>query len=487
MTPPSPAAAVCERPWAAVWSMLVGFFMLMLDSTIVSVANPSIQAGLGASLTETIWVTSAYLLGLAVPLLVAGRLGDRFGQKQVFMVGMAVFALASLAGGLAPNVTALIAARAVQGVGGSLMSPQTQAVIVRIFPPERRGAAMGLWGSVSGIAMLVGPILGGVLVRQAGWQAIFWINVPVGVVGLILAARHIPKLSTSRPKFDWLGMVLSGLGVLLVVFGLQEAVGRDWGRVWGPVTIGRLIAAGVVLLVVFVIYQARTSAPLIPLRLFRDRDFALSNGTIFLIGVGIAGLTLPILYFIQVARGLSPIMSALFLMPTAVVGGLLAPLVGGKFVARFGARRVACFGLAVMAASVAWDVVYFTSTSNVWLAMLPGVTIGVGNACMWSPVSLSATRHLAPQDAGAGAGVYNTVRQVGSALGAAAMNTLMNARLAARGVDPGLAGKPTGALTPAQSAAFSHAMGDSMWLTATVFATAAVIAAFLTGKAGRAR
>jgi len=465
--------------------MLVGFFMLMVDSSIVSVANPSIQVGLGASLTATIWVTSAYLLGIAVPLLVSGRLGDRFGQKTMFMIGMTVFTLSSLACGLAPDIGTLIAARAVQGVGGSFMSPQTQAMIVRIFPPHKRGAAMGLWGSTSGIALLVGPMLGGLLVQYSGWQAIFLINIPVGIVGLILAWRFLPVLATTRPRFDWLGVALSGLAILLVVFGLQEGVSRDWGQVWGPITIIEVIAAGVILGVVFVVYQARASHPLIPLRLFRDRDFALGTGTIFLIGVSITGMSLPLLYYVQVARGLEPIMSALFMMPSAVMGGVLAPFVGGKVVGRIGANRVAFFGLTCMAVSMAWYTMFLTATSVIWLALLPGVVAGVGNACMWSPVSLSATHHMPPADAGAGAGLYNTMRQIGSALGAALMNTLMNARLTAHGIDPAVASHHAGALSPATAASFSEAMSQSMWLPAGGFAVGAVLAIFLTGQAGR--
>jgi len=464
--------------------MLVGFFMLMLDMSIVSVANPSLQAGLDASLTQTIWVTSAYLLGVAVPLLVSGRLGDRFGQKTIFMIGMGVFTISSLACGLAPSITTLIAARAVQGVGGSLMSPQTQAMIVRIFPPDKRGAAMGLWGSVSGIAMLVGPVLGGLLVHYSGWQAIFLINVPVGIVGLFLAWRYLPRLTTTKPRFDWLGVGLSGMAILLIVYGLQEGVSRDWGRVWGPITIPDLIGAGVVLAVIFVIVQSRASGPLIPLRLFRDRDFSLANSIIFLIGVGITGMSLPLLYFVQVARGMDPLMSALFMVPSAVIGGILAPFVGGRIVGRVGANRVAFAGLVLMAVSLAWYTVYLTPDSVIWLALLPGCTAGVGNACMWSPVSLSATHNLPPADAGAGAGVYNTVRQVGSALGAALMNTLMNARLWAHGIDPSIAAERT-PLTFAQSSGFSAAMSESMWLPVAVFAAGSVLAVFLTGKAGR--
>ncbi len=478
--------SLCPKPWAAVWSMLMGFFMLMLDQTIVTVANPSIQAGLGASLTETIWVTSAYLLGLATPLLVAGRLGDRFGQKTIFMIGMAVFALASLACGLAPSVGLLITARAVQGVGGALMTPQTQAIIVRIFPPHRRGAAMGLWGSVAGIATLVGPVIGGLLVQTIGWQAIFLINVPVGVIGLILATKFIPALPTSRPKFDWTGVVISALGIFLLVYGLQEGVDRQWGRAWGPITITEIIAAGLVLLVVFVVYQTHARSPLVPLKLFRDRDFSFANAAIFLVGVGMSGLMLPVLYFIQVGRGFAPMASALFQMPSAVVGAILAPLVGARFIAKIGANKVACFGAVAMAVPLAWYTLYFTPDSNIWLALLPGFVLGLGNACLWSPLSLSATHHLPRTDAGAGAGIYNTVRQIGTVLGSALMNTLMNARLIAHHVSPNIASQAgTNGLAGPVAFDYARAMAECLFMPCAVFIVVAVLAAFLTGQAGR--
>jgi len=462
--------------------------MLMVDSSIVSVANPTIQRDLGASLTETIWVTSAYLLGVAVPLLVAGRFGDRFGQRNVFIVGMAVFTVASLACGLASSIGVLIAARAIQGVGGSLITPQSQAVLVRIFRPERRGAAMGLWGSVSGIAMLVGPILGGFLVQVAGWQAIFLINVPVGVAGIALAWRFIPKLTTSRPRFDWVGVGLSGVAVFLIVFALQQGAENGWGPVWGPVTIAQLLIAGVVVLGAFIASQLRVRDPLVPLGLFRDRDFALSNATVFCIGVTITGMSLPMLYFVQVARGFDPMLSAVFMIPSAVVGAVLAPFVGSRIVARFGAQRVASFGLLVFAGGLAWYTVYYTPTSNVWLMLIPSAVTGVGSGCMWTPLSMSVTHRLPSELAGAGSAVYNTVRQVGSVLGAALMGGLLNALLVGHGVDPAVTGRHTvGVPLPGElGTAFSTAMGQALLLPCGVAVVGAVLAAFLTGQAGHA-
>lgn len=492
--PPSPTTTADAdlpagfRPWRAVVALLIGFFMLMLDTTIVSVANPSIQSSLNASLTATIWVTSAYLLGLATPMLIAGRLGDRFGQKTIFMIGMAIFAAASLACGLTGNIASLIAARAVQGIGGALMTPQTQAIIVKIFPPERRGAAMGLWGSVAGIATLVGPMIGGLLVQTIGWQAIFLINLPVGVVGLILAARFLPRLPHQHADFDWLGVLLSGLGIFALIFGLQEGVGYDWGSIWGPISVPVVIGLGLVALVAFVLQQSRARHPLVPLRLFRDRDFALANSAIFLVGLAISGMMLPLLYFIQVDRGMSPMLSALFQMPSAIIGAILAPLVGARVVARLGANKVALFGGLLMAGSLLWYMLYFTADGNIWWALLPGVTLGVGNACIWSPLSLSATQNLPLADAGAGAGTYNTMRQIGSTVGAAAMSTVMNLRLLGRGLDPDQAGAAQpGGLTGAGAEGYASAMADCLWLPALVFMVVAGLSACLTGQGGRRR
>src|SRR4051812_5479054 len=180
------------KPWPALWSLIIGFFMILIDTTIVSVANPAILEGLNTDIDSVIWVTSAYLLAFAVPLLITGRLGDRFGPKNLYLIGLVVFTLASLWCGLSGDVGMLIAARAVQGLGAAMMTPQTMAVITRIFPPDRRGAAMGLWGATAGMAVLVGPILGGVLVDSLGWEWIFFVNVPIGIVAFILVTRFVP-------------------------------------------------------------------------------------------------------------------------------------------------------------------------------------------------------------------------------------------------------------------------------------------------------
>ena len=215
------------KPWPALWAMVIGFFMILVDNTIVSVATPAIARELRADVSTVIWVTSAYLLAYAVPLLVTGRLGDRFGPKNVYLIGLTIFTLASLWCGLTNDIEMLIVARVVQGVGASLMTPQTMAVITRTFAPANRGSAMALWGATAGVATLVGPILGGVLVDTFGWEWIFFINVPVGIIGFVLAWRLVPTLATHTHDFDWVGVALSAVGMFLLVFGIQEGEKYD--------------------------------------------------------------------------------------------------------------------------------------------------------------------------------------------------------------------------------------------------------------------
>ena len=309
--------------------MVIGFFMILIDTTIVSVANPRIMAGLETDINAVIWVTSAYLLAYAVPLLITGRLGDRFGPKRLYLAGLVVFTLASLWCGLSGDVQMLIAARVLQGLGAALMTPQTMAVITRIFPPDRRGAAMGLWGATAGMATLVGPILGGLLVDGLGWEWIFFINVPIGIVGFILAWRFVPSLTTHPHRFDVPGVVLSAVGLFLLVFGIQEGETYNWGTISGPVTVWGLIISGIVVLALFVGWQAvNKGEPLLPLGLFRDRNFSLANIGITTVGFTVTAFGLPLIFYYQMVRGMTPTQSALMMVPMALISGGLAPVVG---------------------------------------------------------------------------------------------------------------------------------------------------------------
>ncbi len=456
------------RPWPALWALVVGFFMILIDTTIVSVANPKIMEGLKTDINSVIWVTSAYLLTYAVPLLITGRLGDRFGPKNLYLTGLVVFTLASAWCGFSGDIGQLITARAFQGLGASMMTPQTMAVITRIFPPDKRGQAMGLWGATAGVAMLVGPVLGGFIVDSLGWEWIFFINVPIGVVAFILAWRLVPSLETHPHRFDILGVILSAAGMFLLVFGLQEGQKYDWGTITGWISVWGLIIAGIVVLTLFVVWQGlnKKGEPLLPLPLFRDRNFALANAAISAVGFTTTGMSLPLVFYFQLVLGYSPTQSALMLIPMAVITAALAQPVG-RLVDRVNPSYVAVTGSVLLAASLAWYSTMMVPEMSFWWLLLPSAVMGAANACLWSPISTTATRNLPQKQAGAGAGVYNTTRQVGSVLGSAAIAALIQARLIAELPGADSADQNfSGVLPDALHEGFSAAMAQSLLLPA---------------------
>ncbi len=464
-----------RSPWPALWALAVGFFMILVDMTIVSVATPAIMRGLGADVTQVVWVTSAYLLAYAVPLLITGRLGDRFGPGPVYLAGLGLFTLASLWCGLTGSISGLIAARVAQGLGAALMTPQTMAVITRTFPADSRGRAMSLWGSVAGVATLVGPILGGVLVDALGWQWIFFVNVPVGVVAFVLALRLVPKLPTHVRRFDLVGVALSAVGMFLLVFGIQEGQTFDWdGVVWGLIVAGLLVLAG------FVAWQARNPGePLMSLHLFRDRNFSLAALAIATVGFGVTSMGFPVMLYAQGVLGLTPFGAAMLLVPMAVISGALAPYTG-RLADRVHPRVLATAGLACFVVGLLWLAAAIGPATPIPLLLLPMAVIGVANGLMWAPIGTTATRNLPMDQAGAGAGVYNTTRQVGAVLGSAAIAVLMQARLAAELPAGGAAPAAESAVTslpPALHAGFSAAMAQSLVLPAVVLVVGMVATA----------
>jgi EmrB/QacA subfamily drug resistance transporter len=458
------------NPWATLLALCLGFFMILVDTTIVSVATPSIISDLHAEVNSVVWVTSAYLLAYAVPVLITGRLGDRYGPKRLYLVGLTVFTLSSLWCGLTGSIEWLIIARVFQGLGASMMTPQTMATITRIFPAARRGAAMALWGATAGIATLVGPILGGVLVDQLGWEWIFFINVPVGLVGFVLAVRLVPALETHSHRFDWLGVALSGVGMFLLVFGIQEGHQYGWSTITGPITVWRLIIAGLVVLGIFLVWQRRNRRePLVPLDLFGDRNFSLANVAISAMGFAVTALAFPLMLYAQLVRGLSPTSSALLFVPMAIMTLVLARPVGG-LTDRVHPRILTSFGFAAVIGSFVWLSTVMTPGSATWQILLPMVLLGVGNAFVWAPNSATATRNLPLRQAGAGAGIYNATRQVGAVLGSAAIAVLMDSRLAAHGLVFSPSGGFTGSLPAAVRTPFAESMAQAMLLPAAVLA-----------------
>ena len=461
-----PAPHADEKdPWPALFALCLGFFMILVDSTIVSVATPAIIDDFDAEVNSVVWVTSAYLLAYAVPVLITGRLGDRFGPKKLYLAGLTVFTLASLWCGLTSSIEGLILARVVQGLGASMITPQTMAIITRIFPAVRRGKAMALWGATAGVATLVGPILGGLLVDGFGWEWIFFINVPVGIVGFVLAWRLVPTLPTNSHRFDWLGVALSGAGMFLLVFGIQEGDQYDWGTITGQITVWRMIVLGLVVFTAFVLWQHyNRKEPLVPLGLFRDRNFSLANIAISSMGFAITGLAIPLMLYAQLVRGLSPTEAALLLVPMALMSILLARYVGG-LTDSIHPRLITGVGFTAIIGSLVWLSAVMTPDSATWELLLPMTLLGIGNAGVWAPNSATATRNLPLHQAGAGAGVYNATRQVGAVLGSAGIAVLIDSRLAAQGLPTSFT--PEGGLTQLPAAVqgpFAEAMAQAMLL-----------------------
>ncbi|MDR3658772.1 MAG: MFS transporter [Mycobacterium sp.] len=458
--------------------MMIGFFMIMVDSTIVAIANPTIMADLRIGYDTVVWVTSAYLLGYAVVLLVAGRLGDLYGPKNLYLIGLVVFTVASVWCGLSGSAAMLITARVVQGVGAGVLTPQTLSTITRIFPAQRRGVAVSLWGATAGVASLVGPLAGGVLVDGLGWEWIFFVNVPVGIVGLGLAVWLVPMLPTQSHRFDLAGVALSAVGTFLIVFGLQQGQAAHW-QPW----IWAMVVAGVGFMSAFVYWQSVNSdEPLIPLEIFRDRDFGLCNVGVAIISFAATGMMLPLTFYAQAVCGLSPTRSALLIAPMAVCNGVFAPFVG-RMVDRYHPRPVLGFGFSVLAIALTWLSFEMDPSTPIWRLVLPFAAVGVGMAFVWSPLTATATRNLPPHLAGASSAVYNSVRQLGAVLGSAGMAAFMTSRISAQ-MPPRPAGGDDGVslrLPEFLRDPFSAAMSQSVLLPAFVGLLGIVAALYLVG------
>jgi len=417
-----------RSPWSILPPLCLGFFMIMLDTTIVNVAVPTLMTDLHADVTSVGWVNSAYLLTFAVLLLVTGRLGDKYGPRPVFVIGLVLFTLASLACGLAPSVGWLIAARAVQGVGGALMTPQTMSMITRVFPPMKRGAAMGVWGAVAGVATITGPVLGGLLV-PIGWEWIFFVNIPIGIVALFFALYSLPKLPTAERRIDGIGVALSVVGMFLFVFGLQEGSTYDWGTITGPVTVWGVIGAGVVVLVGFVLWQRHLGADaLMPLTLFHSRNFSMANIAGFAVTFAMTGIFFPFTIFLQTGLGLSPLRSALVGAGGSVLSGIVAPF-AGRLSDKIPGKWIVATGFAILTVVVFALHELIEPDAEVWKLVVVMCFFGIGTGFLFSPLANLATSGLDHRNAGAGAGAFNTNRQIGGVVGSAAIIALFTSRL----------------------------------------------------------
>lgn len=418
------------NPWVVLIALSLGFFMILLDTTIVTIAVPAISDGLNASLNDILWIQSGYVLVYAVLLITAGRLGDMFGGKTLFLVGLVIFVLSSAACGLARHPDQLIAARVVQGVGGALLSPQTLSLISRIFPPERRGAAFGIWGAVAGVAAVAGPTVGGLLITYASWQWVFYLNVPIGVVAFALALYVLPNIRERRKHhFDIPGVLLVSASLFLVTFGLIEGEHYSWGKVWSFISIPVIIIAGVVLLAVFMVLQYfEKEEPLVPFAILRDRNFSLMNVVAMAMSFGMLGMFLPFSIFLQAVLKLSAFDAGLTMAPMSLVSLVVAPGIG-RLVDRIGGKWILVVGLFLFAAGLG-AVLYECRVDSTRWDFLPGTLIaGLGMGCIFAPMTTVAMRNIPARLSGAASGLFNTTRQLGSVIGSAAVGALLQAQL----------------------------------------------------------
>ena len=427
-----PVADHGKNPWLALIVLCMGFFMIVLDTTIVNIAIPSIIDGLRASLDSILWVLNSYILVYAILLITASRLGDRFGQRNLFVIGLIVFTLASAACGIAPDTNQLIVARIVQGIGGALLTPQTLAMISTIFPPERRGTALGVWGAVAGIAAIAGPTVGGLITTNFDWRWIFYLNVPVGILAVIGSYLFVPDLRPGRRHgFDLVGMLLSTASLFGIVFSLIEGQRYNWGTINGPLSIPLLLALGVALMVAFIFWESRASEPLVPLTLFtHNHNFAILNWVTAATAFGMLGLFLPLTIYLQSVLGMTAFQAGLAFAPMSLTSMLVAPL-AGNLSDRIGGKYILMFGLGAFGLGMG-GITFFATTTSTWATFLPWLILaGAGMGCTFAPATAVAMRNIEPHMVGAASGVFNTMRNLGGAIGSAVVGAVLQNRLAA--------------------------------------------------------
>ncbi|MDQ6691462.1 MAG: DHA2 family efflux MFS transporter permease subunit, partial [Candidatus Dormibacteraeota bacterium] len=437
-----PAYVTKHNPWLVLLVLCLGFFMILLDLTIVNIGIPSIIDGLHASLDSILWVLNAYILAYAVLLITSGRLGDMFGARRLFLIGLAVFTLASIACSVAQSPGQLIAARIVQGIGGAILTPQTLSMITNIFPAEKRGAAFGVWGAVAGVASLAGPTLGGFLVTNYDWRAIFWINVPVGIIAFGLGIWLLPSVKFGRAhSLDPVGVLLASAGLGALVFALIEGQRYHWGTFndtlafdvggahFGLISIPALFLLSAILLGVFVAWERGQQEPLVPFSLFRERNFAIGNALSGIVSFGMLGLFLPLTIFLQSVLGFSALKAGLTFAPMSLVSMVVAPI-SGRLTDRYGGKYILMIGLTLFGIGMGLVIALSALSSSELSYVFPLVIAGIGLGCTFAPMTTVTMRRVDPRMAGAASGILNTIRQLGGAFGSAIVGAILQTRLA---------------------------------------------------------
>ncbi len=397
----------------------VALFMVTLDNLVVTMALPVIREDLGASLSQLEWTVNAYTLTFAVFLLTGAALGDRFGRKRMFVAGLAIFTVASAAAALAPSIETLVIARAIQGLGAAMVTPLTLTLLSAAVPAEKRGLALGAWGGIGGLAVALGPVVGGAIVEGISWQWIFWLNVPIGLILAPLALRRLTESRGPDRALDLPGLAFVSAGLFALVWGLVRAEGQGWTS---PETLGAFGAA-TILMVAFVLRELRTPAPMLPMRFFQNRTFAASNVASLFMFFGMFGSIFLLSQFLQTVQGYSPLEAGLRTLPWTAMPIFIAPI-AGSLSDRIGGRPLMAVGLAMQAVALGW-LALVTEPDVAYSSLVPPFVIaGIGMALFFAPVANVVLSAVRPIEEGKASGTNNAIRELGGVLGIAVLASI---------------------------------------------------------------
>jgi EmrB/QacA subfamily drug resistance transporter len=396
-------------------------FMVVLDNLVVTNALPAIRSSLGATIQQLEWTVNAYTLGYAVLLLTGAALGDRFGRRRMFSLGLGLFTVASAAAALAPSTSALIAARAIQGIGAAVVTPLTLTLLSEAVPTEKRGLALGAWSGISGLAVALGPVVGGAVVTGISWHWIFWLNVPIGAIAAPLALSRLNESYGESGGLDLRGVALASAGLLGVVYGVVHASAAGWtaASVLVPMTVGAVLIAA------FVAWEFRAPAPMLPMSFFRSRAFSATNAVSIAMYFGTFGSVFLLAQFFQVAQHYSAFQSGLRILPWTVMPIFIAPL-AGLLSDRIGGRPLMALGLTLQGAGLAW-LATTASPTVAYLSLVPGfVMAGAGMALVFAPAANTVLGAVRPTQAGQASGATNAMRELGGVLGVSVLATVFS-------------------------------------------------------------
>jgi EmrB/QacA subfamily drug resistance transporter len=407
-----------------LWTFAVtslALVMVTLDNLVVTTALPVIREDLGAGIEGLEWTVNAYTLSFAVLLLTGAALGDRFGRRRLFAIGLGIFTLASAAAALAPSIEALIAARALQGLGGAIVTPLTLTLLSAAVPAEKRGVALGAWGGIGGLAVALGPLVGGAVVEGLSWQWIFWINVPIGLVLAPLAFARLDESHGPSKHLDLRGLALASTGLLGIVWGLVRGNGQGWSS---PEIVGSLVV-GAVLVAAFVAWELRAAHPMLPMRFFRNRTFALTNVASLFMFFGMFGSIFLLAQFFQTVQGYSPLDAGLRILPWTAMPIFVAPI-AGALSDRIGGRPLMATGLALQAIGLGWMAAITTPTLGYANLVAPFVISGIGMALFFAPVANVVLSAVRPEEEGQASGANNAIRELGGVFGVAVLASVFS-------------------------------------------------------------